>query len=74
MIKRKNQKHSKEDIILALKMYVDGAPLEDIGKAVRLSGIGWKSIIYLWRKKAGIAKRENVHHKWSDIKREVETN
>ncbi len=72
MIKRKNKKHSRENIVLALKMYVEGAPLEEIGKAVELSGVGWKSIIYSWRKKAGIPKRENVQHKWTDIKKEVE--
>ena len=63
MIKRKNKKHSREEIVLALKMYVDGASLKDIGTAIGLSGVGWESILYSWRKKAGIDKRENVSQK-----------
>jgi hypothetical protein len=67
------RKYPKEIVIKALKMYTEGKELNEIKEMAGLSGPGWKSLIYMWRKNAGIKRRLNMHNKrWADIKLEVE--
>lgn len=68
----KHSKYTKEQIVEALRMYVNLEPMQKIREKLKMDNIGWQSIIYFWRKKAGIEKRETGHHKWKDIRKEVE--
>lgn len=65
-------KYTKEQVIKALKMYSDGEPMVNIKEKLKMTGAGWHSVIYFWRDKAGIAKRETTKKKWENIKKEVE--